>query len=375
MNESTYPPAKAVAPKVRTYFERLIARHPNGSAIATTPSISVIEATIESAFWTSLRREEGYVPRISLAYASPDQVRQPLFFETPLALDPQVLTRIAPAVERPGIHLCTRHSENSLSVWGLARSLPAYCFVVEVIAPGAIAIKQSREESSEKFANVAVIQGDEIMVIEQETAEKDRPSLFASFIERSPIPALEAPNVLVQFALSIRKHARGGTLLVVPSSTDAWRESILRKTGYIACRPYTELSSVLQAAKHSASPVFDNESFHRSIDMIAGFTAVDGASIVNDRYELLMFGAKIARRDGCALVERIQLVEPVERAVKPIVHPSQLGGTRHLSAAQFAHDQRDTIALTASQDGRFTIFSWSSSENVVQAHRIESLLL
>ena len=39
-----------------------------------------------------------------------------------------------------------------------------------------------------------------------------------------------------------------------------------------------------------------------------------------------------------------------------------LGGTRHLSAAQFGHDQRDSIALVASQDGRFTVFAWFNSK-------------
>ena len=55
--------------------------------------------------------------------------------------------------------------------------------------------------------------------------------------------------------------------------------------------------------------------------------------------------------------------------------PTQLGGTRHLSAAQFVHDQRDSIALVASQDGRFTIFKWSPSEDMVHAHRVEALLI
>ena len=32
----------------------------------------------------------------------------------------------------------------------------------------------------------------------------------------------------------------------------------------------------------------------RAVDAIAGLTAVDGATIINDRYDLLAFGAKIA---------------------------------------------------------------------------------
>ena len=45
----------------------------------------------------------------------------------------------------------------------------------------------------------------------------------------------------------------------------------------------------------------------------------------------------------------------------------QLGGTRHISAAQFAQDQHDAVALVASQDGRFTVFAWSSRDGLVHA--------
>ena len=52
-----------------------------------------------------------------------------------------------------------------------------------------------------------------------------------------------------------------------------------------------------------------------------------------------------------------------------------LGGTRHLSAAQFVHEQRDALALVASQDGRFTVFAWSEGDGMVQGYRVEALLL
>ena len=69
------------------------------------------------------------------------------------------------------------------------------------------------------------------------------------------------------------------------------------------------------------------------------------------------------------------LTEPIEGASAEVVEPGQLGGTRHLSAAQFVRDQHDAVALVASQDGRFTVFAWSPCENMVHAHRIETLLL
>jgi hypothetical protein len=45
------------------------------------------------------------------------------------------------------------------------------------------------------------------------------------------------------------------------------------------------------------------------------------------------------------------------------------------AAAQFVHDQHDAVALVASQDGNFTVFTWSEQFNMVHAHRIDVLLL
>ena len=112
-----------------------------------------------------------------------------------------------------------------------------------------------------------------------------------------------------------------------------------------------------------------------TIDAIAGLTAVDGAVVLTDHHELLGFGAKIARRKGWPQVEQVTLTEPIKGAAPALVHPDQLGGTRHLSAAQFVQDQRDSVALVASQDGRFTVFAWSPCEEMVHAHRVETLLL
>lgn len=111
------------------------------------------------------------------------------------------------------------------------------------------------------------------------------------------------------------------------------------------------------------------------VDNIAGLTAIDGATIIDDQHQLLAFGAKISRPDGKALVEKIFLTEPIVGGEAIIASPSHSGGTRHSSAAQFVHDQHDCLAMVASQDGRFTIFSWSACEGIVQAHRIDTLLL
>src|SRR6185503_16636171 len=108
MVEPGYPAARAVAPHVRAHFERHFAAVGIGSSVgghATLPDEGAIEAIIDAAFWASLRREEGYVPKVSLALLAPDHAVHPMMFERSIGLNPPALVRVAPAVERPGIHL------------------------------------------------------------------------------------------------------------------------------------------------------------------------------------------------------------------------------------------------------------------------------
>jgi hypothetical protein len=102
---------------------------------------------------------------------------------------------------------------------------------------------------------------------------------------------------------------------------------------------------------------------------------VDGATIASAEYEVLAFGAKIGRRQGSPRVEQVMVTEPIVGSSAVMMNSAQLGGTRHIAAAQFVHDQHDSMALVASQDGRFTVLVWSPCENMVHAHRVEALLL
>jgi hypothetical protein len=373
MKREAYAAARTIAPPVHAYFTRRLdhARREGQEHLASLPPAEAIEAVIDAAFWASLRREEGYTPRISLAFLSPKEAMRPLVFERALALSPEALTRVAPAVERPGVHLGVWHDGDELHVWGTTRTLPKHCFVLEVAAPGLLVVKHHSGEEAGKYVNVAVLEGDQIKVVDEHAPSKpDCPELLTSLIGfESPAAWAHSVSVLVQLAVSMRAHGRGGCLLVVPAGRESWRESIVPPLAYSVSPPFSELAQLSRQTSQQTPE------FGRTIDWVAGLTAVDGAVVINDRYELLGFGAKIARRHNCAQVEQVTLTEPVQRAVAALVHPQELGGTRHLSAAQFVHDQHDAIALVASQDGRFTIFEWSSCEAMVHGHRVEVLLL
>ena len=390
MTHPAYTMARAVAPAVAEHLRRHLAALgdapaqlalPDGGLL---PAARVIESMVDAAFWASVRREEGYIPKISLAFLPPTDDIRPLIFADAVALEPVALTRLAGAVERPGIHLgvwpgrpSTRLIEAAdLVVWGTTHTIPPFCFVVEVIAPGLLVLKHRPRRESRKFVNVAVLEGDRIKIVDERASTlPDCPALLTSMIGfDTALLNDDALNIQVQLALSMRRHGRGGILLVVPSGTDGWRESILHPIAYAVDPSFAELTNLLAAQGGTPEPDWADE-MARVVDTLAGLTAVDGATVITDRYEVLAFGAKIGRREGGRQVEQIVLTEPVEGSTAERIHPGQLGGTRHLAAAQFVQDQPGALALVASQDGHFTIFAWSPRDEAVHAHRVEALLL
>jgi len=373
-----YPAARLAAARIHSHLERHHSKpltQLNRKA-ALVPDMAAIEAIIEAAFWASLRREEGYIPRISLAFVAPETVKGPLQFERRLPLAAQPLTRLAPAVERPAIHLGVWRDSEQFFVWGTTRSLPAFCLVLEVIAPGLLVVKHSRE-GSEKFVNIAVLQGDEIKMIDEQSAHlPDCPDLLTSLLGfDTQHSSGESVNVLIRLAVSMRAHGRGGSLLVVPANTDLWRESVMHPVQYALAPPFSALAELMNERDSENADRLWIDALLHAVEGVAGLTAVDGATVMTDSYEVLAFGAKIVRRRGSSQIANVIMTEPIEGATAAVIEPGQLGGTRHLSAAQFVYDQHDAVALVASQDGQFTVFAWSPCEDMVHAHRIETLLL
>lgn len=374
-----YPAARIAAPLMHAYFAKHIEglEPAPGDVLAPVPDTVVIEEIVNVTFWASLRREEGYFPTISVAYLSPDQAVHAMRFERPLPFTPGGLAKLAPIVERPGIHFGVWHGPDGLQVWGTTLSVPQYCFVLENVEPGLLVVKHHRGEGAGKYVNVAVLAGDQVKLVDESASDlPDCPALLTSLLGLvAPSSWSGSINVLVQLAVSMRAHRRGGSLLIVPAASDGWRESVVTPMAYAVSPAYRSLSTLVEVGGHDEHTPAWQASLRASVDAIAGLTAVDGATVITDSYELLAFGAKIVRRRGSPPIEQVTLTEPIAGRPPQVLTTSQLGGTRHMSAAQFVHDQRSAIALVASQDGRFTVFVWSKTTARLYAYRVEALLL
>ena len=173
LSEQSYPTAKLVSPTIHAHFAKHfgLARSRGRDPIAALPEPDVIERMINATFWASLRREEGYVPKISMAFLPPEHTVHPMMLENPLPLAPAALTKIAAIVEPAGIHLGVWEIDGDLCIWGTAHNIPIFCFVLEVVEPGLIVVKHHRGEQSGKYVNVAVLEGDQIKVVDESATE------------------------------------------------------------------------------------------------------------------------------------------------------------------------------------------------------------
>ncbi len=378
LSESTYIAARIVAGTIEAHFAKhLAAARKWGTAnLGLEPPARIVEAIIDVAFWASLRKEEGRPPKISISLLQPHQATQPLVFGNRVRLTPHNLTKLAPAVESPGIHLGVWYEDDELYVWGTTLAIPGICFVLEVVEPGLLVIKHSRADGFGKFVNIAVLKGDDIKVIDdQDAGLQDCPALFTGGMGTNKLFVDGNVNLMVELASAMRAHQRGGLVLIVPDGPEHWKNSIVQPMSYPVTPPFTGITKLVKQHKCERSKTDWQEALLKAIDIVGGYTAIDGATIISRDYELLAFGAKVSRADMSMPVELIVATEPVIDGTPKLMHPAQNGGTRHLAAAQFVFDQRDAIALVASQDGKYTIFAWSAQLDMVRAHRIDILLL
>ena len=112
--------------------------------------------------------------------------------------------------------------------------------MLEVAAPGLLVVKHHRGDGG-KFVNVAVIEGDHVKVIDEAASSMpDCPALLTTLLGLDTAGSWHgSTNVLVELAVSMRAHGRGGSILMVPSASDSWRDSIVHPMPYHVLPPFT----------------------------------------------------------------------------------------------------------------------------------------
>ena len=185
---------------------------------------------------------------------------------------------------------------------------------------------------------------------------------------------LQICQSLFKIAQAARSHGHGGVMLIVPDGEE-WKRSVSHPMRYSGIIPFERArncltqylagyDSLLRQQGDLVEHILSTENIetyqvlNQSLDSIGQLTAVDGAMVVTYGLRVLAFGVKIRPIDAERRPGSVRLSEPIEGARARTVSISELGNTRHQSAAQFVFDQRDATAFVISQDQRITLMAW-----------------
>ena len=358
------------------------------------PSVEHIQKLIEVSFWACLKKEEGRQHSFSLTFTPPEQAPDPFIFIPPLPFNAEKLAKLAPALhnQMASIGVWTNdkneNDKNGLVIWGLTPStdqpfsVKAYetgHLLISYYYQGTVLITGSKIEfiDSAKFSLINnLLYGLSPNWNSNWNSKEEFYEALGKALAKSK--ALVKENDFKRIAKAMLSHTHGGTLLVVQDN-EAWKNSINLSYGGI---PYEKVKSELRARddmmesepdgfSRLQSPSYQAsvEIANRSLKLVGQLTAVDGATVVTYDLKVLGFGAKIKPINVDEKPNEIFATEPFEGSIERIEKLSDLGGTRHQSAAQFVYDQKDSFALVASQDGRLSAFAWDPNKQAVSVIR------
>jgi hypothetical protein len=196
---------------------------------------------------------------------------------------------------------------------------------------------------------------------------------------------------LADLTRMILAHGHGGIILVVPTETGGWLESLADPFAYQFSPPETtihdairqELSkekeqaeigahlSDLEIPDHIKQKIWplilcNQRGMSKGVRATASLAEVDGAIVVTGDLKVLGFGAKITV-DAPA---QVAMFRP-EPGNQEVVHSrlEDIGGTRHQSAARFVSANRNAVAIVISQDSHVSVMHWDETNNLVAVVR------
>ena len=352
------------------------------------PSEPEVEKFIEVTFWASLIRVEGRSHDFNVALMPPPYNGAYAFlFNTPVLFQPDELAKLAPALKASET-IGVRVNENQeMVIWGFME-IVGMGLSIKTFGPGQVLLSFASEKSNNVF-----VTGSRASFV-----DSSKLNLSSALLRKmSADPAQETDlrtfttaffrsYYLEKVAEAMRSHGHGGTLLLVSQDT-GWQRSISRPYKYDG-EPYNraklDLEKIERArpkveAKKLVLPSGDYRDAvdvaQKSLESIGQLTAIDGATVVGYDMAVLAFGVKITPVDSQKKPERVLALEPFEDSQKQEISVSQTYGTRHLSASQFVFDQRESMAIVASQDGQLSVFTWDAAREVVTMLRHAEFVL
>jgi len=336
-----------------------------------------ISSLLASAFWASLSPEEGRYHTFRISFGPPHEFGSNYSLLQAQIYSPEQISDLASVLTNTTRSIGVWYSETgSLEVWGLA-DISYWDITVTATSPGQLLFSMLAPENGFNLA----MSGSWWGVVDKLRTPLDwayvggtRPSFVG--IESIEIMGRSMKRSLSygSIARTMLSHKHGGTLIIVREDNNEWRKSCAMR--YESASPFRELrenvdrweseiKKHVDAGQWLTQSDFERERAAESSNLVAQLTAVDGATIISRELEVYGFGAKLIPLNPNSRPENIRLSTPFEGAPYKDVKLSDLGGTRHQSAAQFVYDHKGCVAIVCSQDGRVSAMHWDPSRNTV----------
>ncbi len=343
------------------------------------------------AFWASLSTEEGQPAQVRLTVEPTDpSAADCLLLQSPVPFTVEHVVKLSPALAASRVYLgirCARRRPSNIC--GLFQK------------QGQLSI----EAHSPAHLRVNVYGG---LVADLRPGAPIRVLDPWSYHWKSAVEAFlsdghpflagtREPTEQLRCLAKAMQHGRGGTILFTDTSredalegldlhyaverdlfrleerSEAWRVESKNER-----EKMNEKVKELVALLEGIGPEFRSrdmpaEQHYRRVARLFGrLTAIDGATVLDHKCQLLGFGAKIRALTNLPNhVEQAEVVPYSDTFAFGSVDTSTIGGMRHRSALQFVHDHPQSMALVVSQDGRTTLIAGTRRLGFL---RCESLL-
>lgn len=331
------------------------------------PSENILSQIIGTCFWTSLEREEGRPLSFSISYEKYIEGDIPsLTFNPYLSFDIPTLVKLAPAIgANAAVQIWSEN--NKLKIWG-RRDLESSYLSVRVLDPGQIVVKLFNEP-------IAILSGAEFFLIKDSLLGRYGSMWDKLSDEETNSKSNEFFDIkrqaLIQTIKQMRQFGHGGTLIIV-NKNSSFKESV-EYIRYESTKAYSDLQFNLgyyldnldSKNKKKNKSLQMNQAIQEAAKDLATLTCVDGAVILDKSLAVIGFGAKLKPSNDAPFNKSIAKIDPFDHQeqIQVIKRLEGLGGTRHQSAARFAIDNKDAIAIVVSQDGTVSIFVWEVWES------------
>jgi hypothetical protein len=327
---------------------------------------------LNTAFWASLRQEEGCPARGAMTVAD-RTVPGGLRFIEPVMVTQESLVRLSPAL---GATLAAVEvsPDGMPQIWGLLEAPPLWQPVIRIVGPATLVISEDRQV-------IGLQRGAETHIVR--SGPHSLMTLLSAVLNRtqgaSQSDGLSRADHLVRVIASMHRSGYEGMILVVPTESAAWHEAIHLRYAFdpqssalpksrLAELPHSRAEPAMRpsglppsntgprAALRPRAQTLLADLSQRLLAQIGRFAAADGAVVLGDDLSLHGFGAEV---NLPATLGTLSAVDAVSGATEADLPLTALGPGLAAQAARFVHHYPESIAIVATAAGGVTVFAWA----------------